>query len=273
MTTPSFTGAEIGNQEAPSGESASDGVGVQMHSGEFIFSAGAGGAKGVGMPFGMSLVYRSHASYDGAVGKNWFWLGSLGLTDSGTTVRLHFVRHTEMSFTWDSGTSSWDHDDSGWLGTLEETSPDSGDFTYTLPSGLEFLFTAGKIDTITDRFGNTIDATHNGSGELTSVSDTRGVSHTIAYYNTGRVKTITYADGRVWKFIYNEQAQLTRIEGPATTSFPNGIIKEFRYINGSPNGALNNNMTVCPRRPRQPLAPQRVRHERPREHPEGRTIG
>ncbi len=138
----------------------------------------------------------------------------------------------------------WDHDDGGWTGKLEETDPDSGDFTYTFPDGLQFLFTGGKIDTITDRFGNAITATHNGSGQLTSIADTRGVSHTIAYYNTGRVKTITYADGRVWKFIYNVQAQLTRIEGPATTSFPNGIVREFRYINGSADGSLNNNMTV-----------------------------
>ncbi len=244
VSTVMFNTPDMGNNEAPSGESPQDGFGVLMHNGELIFSSGAGGAKGVGMPFGMSMIYRSQSDYDGALGMNWFWIGFLSFTDNGTTGSMNWINGTTLTFTESGGT--WTHDDDGWLGTLEETSPDSGDFTYTLPNGLEFLFTiAGKIDTITDRFGNALAFTHNGSGQLTSATDTRGESHTIAYYSTGRIKSITYSDKRKWTFIYNVNAQLARIEGPTTASFPNGITQEFRYINGSAISSLNDNLTVA----------------------------
>ena len=241
VTTVTYAGLPVGTQQAASGESPVDGVGVQMHSGELVYSAGVAGAKGVGLPFGLSLVYRSHSGADYGFGMNWMSMLDMTYTVQGNgDVDVDMFDATTQTFTW-NGTG---YDPPPGYGHLyfAETTLGSGDYTLTFPGGFKVTYASGVLDKTEDRDGNKIDLIHNGSNQVTSVTDTRGESHTVSYYTTGRVKDFTMSDGRKWTFEYNANAQLARIKGPATTSFPSGIWQEFRYTNGSTDPNLNDNL-------------------------------
>ncbi|MCE9637726.1 MAG: hypothetical protein K8T90_18660, partial [Planctomycetes bacterium] len=103
---------------------------------------------------------------------------------------------------------------------------------------------AAGIENVKDRFGNQITYNRSG-GALTSITDSRGETHTLAFYATGRLQTLTMADGAVWEFKYNTLNQLWKVIGPVTTSFSSGIIYEFRYSNGASSASLNSNMVAA----------------------------
>src|SRR6185295_5878618 len=70
-------------------------------------------------------------------------------------------------------------------------------------------YTNGLLDTLEDRFGNTITFNYT-SGVLTSMVDTRGATYgtyTFSYYGTGRLETVTAPDTAEWTFSYNPLGQ------------------------------------------------------------------
>jgi hypothetical protein len=119
----------------------------------------------------------------------------------------------------------------------------TNDYTLTYPDGTVVEFTP-KLSSIHDRYSNTISVARNGSGDPTSVTDTRGVTATITLWpGTGRFESIALADGRTWTYKYDTNANLVEVDGPVTTQFPSGIKLYFGYSSGSGTAALNHNMT------------------------------
>jgi RHS repeat-associated protein len=222
---------------ALSGETPTDGCGVMVHDGRLTYSLAVAQAKGIRLPFDLQLHYDSSWQYDGYVGKNWSCVLDTTYSVNGSGDLT--LRQPPY------GAMTWTKSGSTYIPPPGATDKLVGDPTYRIvtPGGFETYLSNGVVDKVQDRFGNTIDYSYNGSGQPTTVSDTRGQTHTFGFWaNTGRLKSITMADGRVWYFRYNPKGQLMRIEGPSTTQFPNGIWLEFRYTNGSTNSALNDNM-------------------------------
>jgi RHS repeat-associated protein len=121
----------------------------------------------------------------------------------------------------------------------------AGTFTLEDPHGntTTFRTSDGQMTAQTDRFGNGVTYSYNGSGQLSSITDAAGHTATFAYYGTGRVNTITDGDSRVVTFNYNVNDQLANWITPTSTQWPAGLIAEFRYSSGSMTSTLNDNLT------------------------------
>jgi YD repeat-containing protein len=223
---------------ARSGQSAYDGVNVCLVDGTFRMTLGVGTAKGVGpLAHVLPITYDSRAEVNGLTG-NWSSPLDTWIQEDPVTGDPSFLDFDGVVVTWEKDGSNY-IPPPGCLDTLEK---DGTQFVRRTPDG--FKITYGSLDKIEDRDGNTIDYTYT-SGKPTSITDTRGETHTLSYYTLGRLWKITMADGAVWEFFYNVSGQLWKVKGPATTTFANGISHEFRYTNGAATSALNGNLLAA----------------------------
>jgi hypothetical protein len=209
-------------------------------------------SKGVGLHTALTFTYNSKSNFNGTAGKGWAWVGDALLTELGNgNVVIRGEDGTLPTFVYDALTDTYTTPTGCGCGpvTLEKVSTTV--FTLTSQtagncSGVwRTTFTNGVISEKEDVFGNAMQFSYT-SGLLTSITDTRGITAvTIAYYNTNRAETFTTSDGAVWTFSYNPKDQLMYVDHPATTSLPNGIHEEYRYINGLTNQSLNDNMIAA----------------------------
>lgn len=238
-STAARTGARTGTPWARSGRSATDGVGVMLHDGAVRLRRPVAGVKGVnGLDFELVLHYDSRSSWDGIHGKGWSSdLDAWRTVDASGNVTLY----------WDGAAGTWQWNGStytppaGFVATMSQ--PTSGTYVVTWPDGRAITVDASGLKKVEDRWQNQIQFTWT-SGRISSVTDTRGQSHTLDYWSTGRLRRITFADGGIWEFRYNPQGQLWRIEGPAATGFAEGIAWEYRYVNGT-SSSLDGNLSAA----------------------------
>jgi RHS repeat-associated protein len=210
--------------------------------------ASVGRTEGVRIGFSFDVLHNTKSSYDGFVGKGNTSLLDWELTEHvNGNVDLVFPDGIQRTFVWNSGSSTFTSP-AGCTCVLTKIS--TGVFERTFPTlscnegGIQkYRFSSGHLEWMRDRFENQITPTWS-SGQVTSIADTRGQNASLSYYDTGRLETYTDAHSYVWTFKYNELGQLHKVEGPNTTSFPNGIDTEFRYVNGSSTAALNGNVSI-----------------------------
>lgn len=88
--------------------------------------------------------------------------------------------------------------------------------TFTKPAAT--LNVIARLQTLTDRHGNTITYHYNSSNQLTSITDSYGNTTTISWSTAGYVSQITDPTGRVYQYFQNSSGQLTRYEDPAGNS-------------------------------------------------------
>jgi RHS repeat-associated protein len=254
-TTPSFSGALGGTPHAWAGSLGQrccqpseplDGiaavadadVAVAVNSGELVFRLDLARTGGVMSPFVFGLSYDSQSLWDGYVG-----VGMTSMLDQRVTV----MPNGDVMMLMEDGVSRlWPSVGGGNFtapgGVLDTLVLSAGSYVRTRPDG--FTYTYGlKLNSLQDRFGNTTTIAHNVNGDPTSITDTRGVSHTVVLWpGTGRLKQLQMDDGRTWTFKYDGDANLVEIDGPTTTSFSSGITLHFGYSSGSGTPALNHNM-------------------------------
>src|SRR6185369_4172708 len=105
----------------------------------------------------------------------------------------------------------------------------------------KITYTNGVIDTMEDRFTNTVTFNRT-SGVVSSITSTQSLNAVITRYSTGRIQDFTATDGAKVTLSFNPFDELMYVDGPATASFPSGIHEEYRYTNGSSTPALNGNL-------------------------------
>ena len=79
------------------------------------------------------------------------------------------------------------------------------------------------LGSIADRNGNTITIVHDGSGNVTTVTDPVGRSLVFSYDASSRVTTITDPLGRTVRYTYNPQGSLATFTNPA------GGVTQYSY--------------------------------------------
>jgi RHS repeat-associated protein len=229
---------------ALSGASPVDGSNVCVVDGHMTCSATAGWTEGVRRGFHLTVCYsNTFNGVDDRYGKNWSALASYRVDPSGN-FHLRSAGCPELVWTY---VSPGIYTPPTGLPTpvVELTDLGGGDYKLVDADGSERDFSGGNLTAEKDRYGNGTTYTYTGS-RCDSATDSRGQTHYFTYWpGTGRLKLLTMADGRVWKYCYNDRGQLARIEGPATTQFPGGIWQEFRYTNGSSTASLNDNMIAA----------------------------
>jgi RHS repeat-associated protein len=111
---------------------------------------------------------------------------------------------------------------SGSTSTLTLLHPD---ITYTL--------TSGYVTKITDRNGNTITVSRNGSNQITGITDTQGRSYSVAYDASGFLGSVTDPTGRKITYGYTSGALTS-----AALSDPNDPSGTATTTYGYPTGAV-----------------------------------
>ena len=212
----SFSAAPSTNDLPLHGNLPTDGVGVSMVDGHFVFSALVGETKAVLLRMGLEVFYNSAWAWDGYEGWNFASNLDARLTVHSPTT-LTIWRPPFGALNWTKVGSDWTSDD----GSLNTLSQSGGSFTETTPGGFKYHYSSGHLTSMEDKYGNATTVGYSGATP-TTITDSRGEVHNLAYWtSTGRLKSITMADGRVWYFRYSVNGDLMRIEGPATASFPN----------------------------------------------------
>ncbi len=259
-TVPTLAGFMTAEPFAPSGQSAFVGRSLAIHNGAFARRYTIGRSRGVRpmilMPeccsvsnaptmmvastseSGIALTYNSQSAFDSSVG---YGMGSV--LDSSYTVNgagdVAILKETGVLSTYLFNGVGYTTP----VGLRDTLTATPGGYVRTLPEGGTWTYSNGWLTSVADAFGNTTNYARNPAGQITMIGDSRGLAHTLAYYPaTGRLMSITTADGAAWTLHYNIKTQLMRIEGPPTTSFPGGVWTQFLYINGSATAALNGNM-------------------------------
>lgn len=245
-----FTGAPTGTPWAWAGTSPMDAIGVYPHSGAMVFQlASLAPTRGLGMGFSIDVLHNTHSAYDGFVGFGNSSILDTKLTEliSGDVQIVLPEDGVERTFTWNSGSGTFTSP-VGCTCILVKIDTDIFERSFPTSScggGVQtYRYENGLLVEMSDRFGNTV--TFNRTGNLvTSVTDTRGETYSLSYYDTDRLESVTAPDGATWTLEYNVAGQLYRVLGPATTSFTEGIDLEYHYINGSTTGSLNGNLSVA----------------------------
>ncbi len=234
VTLPTQTGFPITEQYARSGQSAFAGRGVLIHSGALVrrysFAQSRGIRPAILMPeccdgppmvmnqmtseFAITLTYNSQSQFDGTTGHG---MGSA--LDSKYTVNgqgdVLILMEDGVERVYVSNGAGWTSP-TGFRDTLVQTATG---YDRVLPEGGKHVYVGGWLSSIQDRFGNATTFTRNTAGQVTSITDSRGRSHSLIYYAaTGRLQTVTYPRGNGIKYTLNSAGQPTTVTFPAVTT-------------------------------------------------------
>jgi YD repeat-containing protein len=224
---------------------------VYLHSGEFHCSAIDLRIPGRGLDFVWARKYRSRLGPDTAQGIGWDFSYDIRIRQEGPAIRL-FDGNTR---------SDLYHPRPGGIYTAREFfregrfNPDNS-FTLTFADAGTWNFkeldgspAAGKIESIVDRNGNTLQLQYDGAGRLVQVIDTLGRTITVAYGANGRISSVTDFTGRTVSYAYYGPAEaggsngdLKSMTTPPVAGFPSGKKTTYTYSNGLADERLNHNL-------------------------------
>jgi RHS repeat-associated protein len=90
---------------------------------------------------------------------------------------------------------------------------------------------SGRLNTITDRNGNTTTLTYTGSN-LTRITDAVGRSINLTYDFANRISTATDPLGRIWRYTYEGTPGIAGNPGLTTVTDPLGHVERYTYATG-----------------------------------------
>jgi len=183
-----------------------------------------------GMPFAFTRAYNSIEEADGPLGAGWahnFNIDMVPPADDNSPAVINdadgrvitFIQPNPGQFQPVAGEHS----------TLAENG--SG-YLWEKKDKTRYQFNAeGALQTITDRNGNTISLTHDGSGRLTAITDTAGRVYSLIYDGSGHITSISDPTGRTVAYHYDTNGNLIQVTDPA------GTVTTYEY--NDPNDPYN----------------------------------
>ena len=239
--------------------------GVYLHSGEFTTTAVDLRIPGRGMDFVWARKYRSRIGPATVQGNGWDFSYNIRLEADGPDRIVNDGNTRADRYTPD-GTDTWSADvffrslvqdpDEGYRLIF----PDTGEWHFNALDGSP---TAGKISTIEDRNGNTIDFEYDATGRLTQIIDTLGRLIAVSYNPAGFMETVTDFAGRQVAYEYYQDGDsdgsagdLKSVTTPAVVEgdpnfpipeglgheYPDGKTTVYSYTTGFADDALNHNL-------------------------------
>ncbi len=225
------------------------GTWVTRHSGEVIHGVTDASVQGRAMDVALTRVYRSQIAYDGAFGPGWthsydqrLWLGA-----QGALTHLDGTRFELDSYPA-AGGALRDCATPGVYRKARLIAPNTWEIRD--PRGVIRRFlpidgsvTSGKLDRITDTFGNFVSAVYNAQGQLSSLhcdsfdattAPTRRIDFT---YQSGRIASvIDVHGGRTWTYAHASDGTLSSVSTPAvptltgTTTTTAPRVTHYTYV-------------------------------------------
>lgn len=175
---------------------------------------------GRGMPVVFQRSYNSLDSYSGPLGANWTHSYNISLfQDISGNITVKWGDGHGETFTL---SGSIYIPQPGVFNTLAKNS--DGTFVLTRKDQTQFAFsTVGKLTSIQDKNGNTIQLGYDGSGNLTQITDTVGRNLNFTYDSSNRITKITEPGSRSVSFQYAANNNLVQASDAA------GGITSFTY--------------------------------------------
>ncbi len=184
--------------------------------------------KGGLLPLSLGIDYNSQDTSSGALGPNWRHTMDITLTDAGNSSLLFREGGTRRLYTYSGGvyqSPSGDHC------TLTAGAGGTHDLSYR--NGLVYhLLSNGKIDTITDRYGNRLSFGYP-NGDLETVTDSSGQALTFTYDTPSPphwLQSVTDPKSGVFTFT-PENGRLKKVTNPQTDT---GVTAGYRQFNYDP---------------------------------------
>jgi RHS repeat-associated protein len=175
------------------------------------------GGRGVGL--NLTRTYNSQAAAEGAKGAfGYGWTSSfsdhLAIEAESHKATLHQADGSTVPFIESGGTfvaPAWSQDK--LAGSAE------AGYTLTLPNEVQYKFqgSGGRLESVTDRYGNATTLTYNSEGRLEAITDPDGRKLTLAYNAEGLVESATDPMSHVVKYAY-ESGSLASVTLPGESS-------------------------------------------------------
>jgi len=221
VTVQTMPGLSSGSSGANNPNAAKVNDPISTFSGELTNQFAADLSLGGPMPLSFSRYYGSGLSSDGittgTLGTNWRHNFGWLLNNTGTEVDILSANGALIEFTENGGL--WEQ--SANAAVIYQLVEDGGTGEFTLldvkNKRLYIFSSAGLLTSISDGLGNQHSLAHNGSDQITSVTD--GVGRTLTFTNTG-TKLTSVTDGtRTVSFAYtvDDLTSATSALGDVTT--------------------------------------------------------
>ncbi len=220
---------------------------VYMHNGKYYYSCQDMTIPGRGMDVEISHHFRGGTAINQAFGYGW---------TMNYHERLYELENGDVAISNGEGRRDVYVENgnsyqapAGFYETLEKVSDSQWRLSYS--DGKVKIFLNGILETISDRFGNTISLQYDPAGKLpvvgpldatgtkrgvfaedyrlTKIVDTLGREIVFNYNSDGLLSSIVDHTGRRVQYEYSILNELTKITFPATEQYPNGISKSFSY--------------------------------------------
>ncbi len=241
---------------------------IYLFSGEFHQSAVDLQIKGRGMDFVWARKYRSRVGSNSAMGNGWDFSYNISIQPNGPDIQL-FDGNTRQDLYSQQPDGSWSADGLFRTITIDDPNdPINSPFRLTFADTGQWTFlplvdpnTAGKLSSIIDRNGNTMNFLYDAGGRLTTIQDTLHTANnnreiTIAYDpNTDLITSVTDFIGRTVTYEYYEDGDaggsagdLKSVTTPVVTGtphgndFPSGKTTTYTYATGFGDETLNHNL-------------------------------
>jgi RHS repeat-associated protein len=188
---------------------------------QFLTDLGIPGRTGSlsAVQFSVQRQYRSASTSSGPLGSKWEhnYFESLTVEPDGSIVD-HYLGRNDRYLVNNQGNFVAPPE---FYTTLVRNSDGSYTLTYRDRTVKQFSSTGALLE-ISDRNGNSLSFSYNGSGQLATVTDTLGRTITYTYNAGGNLTQIQDFEGRTVTYSYDAYGDLTSATTPAVTGTPNG---------------------------------------------------
>jgi Rhs family protein len=230
---------------------------VYLFSGEFYESVSDLHIKGRGLDFNWVRKYRSKIQVETPQGNGWDFSYNIFLEEKADDIAVH-DGNTRSDLYRLKPDGTWS------LNEFFRKLSKNSDSTYTLEFEDKGVWNfhefdgspqEGKVSSIVDRNGNTIELFYDAQGLLSRVQDTLDRDILITYNSAGNVEAVTDFASRVVRYTYYDGSQsgggigdLKSVTYPVVTGtpngndFPNGKTINYTYSTGFSNDKLNHNL-------------------------------
>lgn len=254
---------DAGVDNGQDGEDKSDFDPVHLFSGEFYIQEEDLRIKGRGFDFVWIRTYRARLGPNTAQGNGWDFNYNMVVEQSGNDFTVRNGRTRADRYRMPDGGQDLQSPEffdrlvpqPNVTYFLELSDRGQWEFNSLIPGP-----TAGKIDKLADRNGNTMRFEYDGAGRLTTIRDTLDSPSnprviTIAYNGDGFIESVTDFIGRQVRFEYYQDGDaggsfgdLKSVTSPVVTGtptgndFPDGKTTTYTYTSGFADERLNHNL-------------------------------
>jgi len=269
---------KMGPAQDPCKNGHKSGDPVDTYSGAFVYSIVDLSIPGRGLDVAIKRTYRNSGQLNGAFGYNWtfgYYMRARKLTsgnylilgDEGHELILHAEGTNSLGENSYCGCDVSSHLVEHGDGTLSMIQKDGGRLEFDRDGALTALKDRFgdviRFEYLKDNGGNNLKPPISGKSkyfiatgagivaredQLVKIIDTYGREILLSYYGAvdgprmGRLKQISDFTGRVLKYDYDGDGNLTAVTAPGTVDFPMGTMTRYTYSADDPNEALNHNL-------------------------------